>query len=418
MTEVTDSRPTAPGQATSSAPLPAPPASIGAGLFDTMEEDAVVRVLRGRRTSRYYGHDGQEPPPSEIEAWEAELSAYLRAPHVTAVASGTAALLCALAAAGVGPGTEVVAPCYGFVAVPAAVAALGARMVAVGVDDGLTVDPADVARAFTPRTVAVVAVHMRGAPARMDALTEVAGGHGIPLVEDVAQALGGSHRGQPLGTVGDLGTYSLQSRKVITSGEGGAVTTADPRLAERVFTYQDCSENWRRLRYRGRADWPAALPGLNLRYSEILAAVARVQLRRLPGIVARLRHHHAALSQRAADAGLPLRAQHDPSGAIGTHLVVRTPSGEAAHRLSDALTRAGAAAQPLYTPGTLDLHCLPGWDRYADQLQAGPGADRSLDLLSRHVQIDIDPRWTDDQCASVGDILVAGARADRRQSTC
>ncbi|GAA2679434.1 DegT/DnrJ/EryC1/StrS family aminotransferase [Streptomyces lunalinharesii] len=418
MTEVTNSHPTGPTQYPPPPPLPKPSASIGAGLFDDNEEEAVVRVLRGRRTSRYYGQDDQEPPPSEIEAWEAELGAYLQAPHVTAVSSGTAALLCALAAAGVGPGSEVIAPCYGFVAIPAVVAALGAHLVAVGLDDGLTADPADVARACTPRTAAVVAVHMRGAPAHMDALTEVASGRGIPLVEDVAQALGGSYRGRPLGTIGDLGTYSLQSRKVITSGEGGAVTTTDARLAERVFAYQDCSENWRRLRYRGRADWPAALPGLNLRYSEILAAVARVQLRRLPSIMARLHHHHAVLSERAAEAGLPLRARHDPSGAIDTHLVVRTPSDEAAHRLSDALTDTGAAAQPLYTPGTLDLHCLPGWERYAHQLQAGPGADRSLDLLSRHVQIDIDPRWTDDQCASVGEILVSASRADRRRPTC
>jgi 8-amino-3,8-dideoxy-alpha-D-manno-octulosonate transaminase len=393
----------------SSPPPAVPPVSIGAGLFDASEEDAIVRVLRGRRTSRYYGQEDHDPPPSEIEAWEAELGDYLGARFVTAVSSGTAALLCALAAVGVGPGTEVIAPCYGFVAIPAVVAALNARMVAVGLDDGLTADPSDVARACTARTAAVIAVHMRGAPADMEALSDVAAEHDVPLIEDVAQAIGGSYRGRPLGTIGDAGTYSLQSRKIITSGEGGAVTTTDASLAESVFTYQDCSENWRRLRYRGQADWPAALPGLNLRYSEILAAVARVQLRRLPDIITRLRHHYALLAERATGAGLALRAQHDPSGAIDTHLIVRTSSGEAAHRMADAIVGAAGAAQPLYTPGTLDLHCLPGWDRYAGQLRVGPGADRSLKLLSQHVQIDIDPSWTDDQCTSVADIIVAAA---------
>lgn len=386
--------------------LPPPVVSPGADLFDGEEEAAVLRVLRGRRTSRYYPHDDASPSKSEIEAFEAELRDFLDAHHVVTVSSGTAALLSGMAALGIGPQHEVVVPCYGFVAIPAVVAAVGARAVAVGIDDSLSIDPRAVARALSPRTAAVVVAHMRGAPADMHALADVANPCGVPLVEDTSQALGGRYRGRRLGTLGALGTYSFQSRKVVTTGEGGAVVSGDARLAERVFTFQDCSENWRRFASGQDRTWPFAMAGVNLRYSEILAALGRVQLRKLPQVLVRMRENHEAIAGALADQGVALRPTHDPDGATGTHLIFRVGSARAAREVAMALNLSGLRSQPLHEPTGADMHCLAGWARYHDHMTIGPGVRGSMDLLRRHVQIEVDHRWSPAQCDQVADAVL------------
>jgi dTDP-4-amino-4,6-dideoxygalactose transaminase len=321
------------------------------------------------------------------------------------VSSGTAALLSGLAALGVGPGDEVVVPCYGFVAVPAVVAALGAHAVVVGVDDSLSIDPQAVAAALSPRTAAVVVAHMRGAPADMPGLAGTVRRSGVPLVEDASQALGARHAGDRLGTLGAVGTFSFQSRKVATTGEGGAVATGDPRLAQRVFTFQDCSENWRRFSPGGRA-WRFAMPGINLRYSEILAAVARVQLRKLPPLLARIRRNHDAVGSVLSGAGVALRWLHDPEGATGSHLIFRVAQPTAARAMVPRLAALGLRCQAIYKPASADPHCPGGWGHYRDHMTIGPGVRTSMNALSRHVQVEVDHRWTLTQCDDIGEAIL------------
>src|SRR5207247_4492063 len=171
-----------------------------------------------------------------------------------------------------------------------AVLATGALPVLAEVDESLTLDPTDVERRLTPQTKAILAVHMRGAPADMRALTALAERHGLVLVEDVCQAAGASFEGRRLGTFGDAGAFSLQFNKIITTGEGGVMITNRDDVFELAIDVHDCAGSLRR---------GAGLPrfaGWNFRASEIQGAIARVQLMRLDGLIARMRASPARIA--------------------------------------------------------------------------------------------------------------------------
>jgi perosamine synthetase len=221
--------------------------------------------------------------------------------HAVAVSSGTAALHLGVLALGIGPADEVLVPAYTFPATANVVALVGATPVLVDVDPvTMNMDAADAARRVTPRTKAVLAVHLFGRPARLEELPE------LPVLEDAAGALGATHGGRACGSLGELGCFSFHPRKIVTTGEGGAVTTSDAAIAERV----------RSLRHHGwspsdeYADMPR--PAYNYRLSDVLAAVGIPQLRRLDelhaayeriaaGYAERLRHLDVVLPQ--ADPG-------------------------------------------------------------------------------------------------------------------
>ena len=144
-----------------------------------------------------------------------------------------------MAALGISPGDEVLVPAYTFVATAAAIVLAGGVPVIVDVDASLGMSAADLGRRISPRTRGVVAVHMRGAACDVDAIREVADAHGLPVVEDVAQAAGATLRGRALGSLGQLGCFSFQYNKAITAGEGGAVVARDAELFRRVNVYGD-----------------------------------------------------------------------------------------------------------------------------------------------------------------------------------
>src|SRR5213592_854061 len=186
------------------------------------ELDALARVIESKNLFRYYGvGDG----PDEVVSFEREFAEHMGAKHALCVNAGSSALICALIGAGVGEGDEVIVPAYTWNATPNAVLATRALPVLAEVDESLTLDPADVERRITSRTRAILPVHMRGAPAAMDSLVELAARHDLVLVEDVCQAAGATFRGRRLGTFGDAGAFSLQFNKIITTGEGGVMVT-------------------------------------------------------------------------------------------------------------------------------------------------------------------------------------------------
>ncbi len=192
------------------------------GALDMGDEEAqaVMEVLQSRNLFRYAGPS--DVAPHKVKDFEKAFAAHLGARYVLGVTSGTAALMTALAAAGIGPGDEVIIPAYTWIATATAVVWNMGIPIIAEVDETLTLDPDDVARRITPRTRAIIPVHMRGAPCNMDAFTALARKHNLRLIEDVAQANGGSYHGQRLGTFGDLGAFSLQFYKMSTTGERGA----------------------------------------------------------------------------------------------------------------------------------------------------------------------------------------------------
>src|SRR5437762_2252726 len=242
-----------------------PEAPMFPGGMEVGQEElaALARVIESKNLFRYYGvGDG----PDEVASFEREFAEQMGAKHALCVNAGSSALICALIGAGVGEGDEVIVPAYTWNATPNAVLASRALPVLAEVDESLTLDPADVERKITPRTRAILTVHMRGAPAAMDELVAIAKKHELVLIEDVCQAAGATYRGRRLGTFGDAGAFSLQFNKIITTGEGGVMVTDRDDLLDVALDVHDCANSVRR---------GVGLPkfaGYNFRASELAGA--------------------------------------------------------------------------------------------------------------------------------------------------
>jgi perosamine synthetase len=295
--------------------------------------------------------------------------------HALAVSSGTAALHLAVLALGIGPGDEVLVPAYTFPATANVVALSGARPVLVDVDPHtLNLDPAKLE--VGPRTKAILAVHLFGRPVDWNALPD-----GVPVVEDAAGALGASWRGRPCGSLGALGCLSFHPRKIVTTGEGGAVTTNDAELAAAVTQLRN--HGWRTL-----GDMPA--PGLNYRLSDVLCALGIPQLERLDELHATRARIAARYTERLAGVvETPTAADGDVHG--WQAYVVRTDRRDAA---LEALRAEGIEAQI----GTFALHRLAA---YADQ-GPFPGADSAFE---RSLALPFHTRITEDDQDRVARVL-------------
>ena len=210
----------------------------GFEIFGKEEKEQVLEVLDSGVLFRYE-FAAQRKGVWKVAEFERAFAAYTGAAHAQAVSSGTAALKVALAALGLGAGDEVITQGFTFVATWEAILDCGAVPVFTEVDLTLNMDPADLERKITPKTRAILPVHMMGAPARIEAIKAIADRHGIPVLEDTAQAAGGRLHGRHLGTFGAIGTFSFDAVKTITTGEGGMCITDDESLWRRMSEYQD-----------------------------------------------------------------------------------------------------------------------------------------------------------------------------------
>ncbi len=238
-------------------------------VYDEREEHNLLEVLHSGRWGVLAGDKTAE--------FERRFAEYQAAAYGICVPNGTLALEMALRALDIGPGDEVITSPYTFVATANAVLAVGAVPVFADISlASYNLDPAQVANAITERTKALIPVHIGGRPADMDALTDLAGRHNLRILEDACQAWGAEWRGRRVGAIGDLGTFSFQSSKNITAGEGGIVVTNDAGLAERCWSLHNVG------RVRGGAWYQHEIVGWNLRMTEWQAAVLLAQLERLP----------------------------------------------------------------------------------------------------------------------------------------
>jgi dTDP-4-amino-4,6-dideoxygalactose transaminase len=324
------------GKAVRTEPLPLE--FPGVHHMDDEELQAVTRVVRSRSLFRYYGVDLQ----GEVAGFESEFAHFLGVPHALAVSSGTGALHVALAALGVGPGQEIIIPAYLWVAVVAAVVNLGAIPVLVDIDETFCLDPMDVQRRITPRTAGVIAVHMSGAPADAPALLRLARARGLFLLEDCAQCAGGSIAGKKVGTFGDMGIFSFQMNKNMSSGEGGCIVTANRRLYHRAIACHDIglardAEGRAILDNPDLSSW-----GRGYRMDELRAAILRVQLQKLPSIIAHMRGSKYRVRKALARyPGVHLRRIIDTEGDTGCFLIVTFEDYETAKKVNLALRAEG-----------------------------------------------------------------------------
>jgi dTDP-4-amino-4,6-dideoxygalactose transaminase len=251
------------------------------------------------------------------------------------VNSGTTALLVALSGLGVGPGDEVIVPGYTFIASMSSIIYARAIPILAEVDRTLDLDPQDVEAKITPRTKAIMVVHMLGNPARLDELKAIADKHGLLLIEDCAQAFGASYKGRPVGTIGHAGTYSFNVFKTITAGDGGMVATGDETAYRRFFGFHDQGHAPLRMGVEvGRRPFV----GLDFRMTELSAAVLLAQLKKLDAILAQLRANKRRFKAAISDLqGLEFRELPDPDGELGTLLSVFLPTETIARRVAKEL---------------------------------------------------------------------------------
>ena len=265
----------------------------GFELFGDKERKQVNDVLDSGVLMRY-GFDGMRNGHWKAKELEKALEKRMQVNHAQLVSSGTAALTVALACAKVGAGDEVILPTFTFVASFEAVLSVGAVPILVDVDDTLTLDPLAVENAITDKTKVVMPVHMCGSMADLAPLKVICEKHGLILLEDACQAIGGSYEGKPLGSYGDLGCFSFDYVKTITCGEGGAVITNNQEFYKLADQYSDHGHD-HIGKDRGAEGHP--ILGYNYRISELHAAVGLAQIERLDDFIATQKRNYTILKE-------------------------------------------------------------------------------------------------------------------------
>jgi 8-amino-3,8-dideoxy-alpha-D-manno-octulosonate transaminase len=400
-----------------------------------LEKQAVINVINDKYLFRYYGPANVE---SRVKKFEEEFVAKIGVKYGLATNSCTSALISSLVTLGVGPGDEVIVPGYTFFASCACIVAAKAVPVIVEVDDSLTIDPDDFERKITPRTKVVIAVHMRGVPCNMDKILSLAKKHNIKVLEDVAQATGGSYHGKRLGSIGDMGAFSFQYHKIITAGEGGIITTNDERLIDRSMAYHDTAACWRpggpagrfaKARYEGEL-----FPGVNFRMSELTGAVLRAQLTRLDDLLLRMNFNKNRIKNAISGIkGIEFRRLNDASGDTGIVLIFYVPSPELAGKFAQALNAEGIGASSLHNKSVPDWHVYSHWDMILNKwtsttdgcpyncphyiekggkIEYSPEMNpKTLELLGRSIHIDIPPQLSVQDCDMIAEGIIKVSNA-------
>ena len=291
----------------------------GSYVFGAEEKKELMDVIEAGSLFRY-GTPGVDGFQGKVATFEKEMAELLGHKHVVATNAGTSSLLACLAALGIGMGDEVIVPGYTFIASISTIVMMNAIPVLAEIDDSLTIDPDKIEALITPRTKAIVPVHMLGNPCKMDKIMEIAKKHNLYVIEDCCQAVGASYQGKSCGTIGDMGAYSLNVFKTITTGDGGFVGCSDETLYERAFGFHDQGHKPSRM---GVEVGNRSIVGINMRMNELSGAVALAQTRKLPTILKTLREKKAMLKAQLQDLpGVGFRTVNDEAGECATLLTL------------------------------------------------------------------------------------------------
>ena len=255
---------------------------------------------------------------SKVQAFERVAREVFGVKHAIGVSSGTASLHCAFVAAGVGPGKEVICPAIGFFATPAAVVAANGVPVFCDVDESLSIDPSKIEALINPRTVAIVPTAVMGSVCNMTAIMKIARKRKLRVIEDCAQSCGGRHKGRLVGTIGDMGCFSISAYKIVGGGEGGLILTNDERLYERAQQVAECGGLWRPDRFGPERYKGELFCGTNYRMSELEAAVDVVQLKKTHATVKRFNTVKTRILKRLKTyREIVPQFLNDPEGEVG-----------------------------------------------------------------------------------------------------
>jgi 8-amino-3,8-dideoxy-alpha-D-manno-octulosonate transaminase len=379
----------------------------GFELFGDEERKEVQDVLDTGVLFRY-GFDQARKNHWKARTFEAELAQRIGAGCCHLCSSGTAALSIALASCGVGAGDEVIVPPFTFIATIEAVLNAGAVPVFAEIDETLCLDPEAISDVVTPRTKAVLPVHMCGAMARIDKINSVCNKKGLIMIEDACQALGSTLDGKALGTFGQMGCFSFDPVKTITCGEGGAVVTNDKNLYQIADAYSDHGHD-HTGNDRGLEGHP--ILGTNFRICELNAAVGLAQLRKLDLILRKQRTHKKAIKDALAQfSEITFRKILDEKGDSATFLSFFLPEESRARKIAGDLGQAGVDACFYWYDN--NWHYIRQWDHLKKLKSAAklplklledcPDYEkielpRSDSIMSRTISMLIKPSWTEEE---------------------
>ncbi len=308
----------------------------GPGSYWIGEEEKaeVLDVLAGGHLMRY--GDLKDPKfKRKVFTLEDEFARYVGVPYALATSSGTSTLMCSLVAVGLKPGDEVIVPAYTFVATYSAAAFMGMVPVLCEIDESLNLDPTAIEKRITPKTKAIMPVHMLGNPCDMDAIMAIAAKHKLKVVEDACQAAGASYKGRKVGSIGDMGGFSLNVFKTITSGDGGLLTTRNEAYYKMAFGVHDQGHSPLRA---GVEVGARSILGLDFRMNEVTGALALAQLRKIDRITGTLREKKRKFKEQISNIpGVQFRKLNDPKGECATLLTVLFDDPGHAAKVSSAL---------------------------------------------------------------------------------
>lgn len=371
------------------------------------ELEELRKVIAGKKLFRKgapaQGHQ------QEVDRFEHEWAQTIGTQYALCLSGGgTAALICALAAMGIGPGDEVIVPAYTWMATATAALSLGAIPVIAEVDETLTLDPLDVENKLSSHTRVILPVHMAGRPANLEKLLAIARRENLFLVEDACQADGGSYRGQRLGSYGHCGAFSFNDFKIISCGEGGAFVTNDRTLYDRARIFHDSLTGFPTFATDLTVE---PFVGLQFRANEIMGAIPRVQLQCLDGILSDLRRIGRRFDEALNDC-LRAAPSNDPDGDCRVVAAYQFEDEKAARTFAKSEGVGG------WLPADTGRHIYNNWTALLERrvghhpdwnplnhpknqgLQSNYSADmcpHTLNILGRTVYISLNPDWNEDE---------------------
>lgn len=354
----------------------------GYEIIGKEELAAIKKLFDGQPVLFAHGFD-QLRKCYSVRDFEEDLCKKFEVKHALCVSSGTAAIKIALKALGVKSGDEVITQGFNFIATVEAIHDIGAKPVVVAVDDTLNMSPQALERSLTNKTKAIIVVHMLGVPADMDSLSNIARENQVPIIEDACEAVGGFYNGQSAGTLGDIGVYSFDFGKNITTGEGGALVTNNLNLDKFARQYHDHGHMNKEGVPRGMDS--IAFPGFNYRMTEISGAIGKVQLSKLDRILADQKKRYLQLEKQLKDHFSLRQIPHKSEPAYDT-FIFKVPSKKLREDIVSVLNAQGIGTKNL--PDALRWHSAYHWTHLIGRKNVS-AIRETHELLSEHIAIPI-----------------------------
>ena len=342
--------------------------------IDDEEKQEILKVLDEGILTSASNFGGKR-----VQDFERLLADFLHVKHAIAVNSGTAALHASILAAGIKESDEILIPSFTFVATANSVACTGSKPVFVDIEkDTYTMDPLDLENKITKKTRAIIPVHLYGHPAKMDEIKEIANKHSIIVIEDACQSLGSTYDGKQTGTLGQMGCFSMYASKVLTSGEGGAITTDSDEFAEKL----------RMIRNHGMVNgYDTRIVGFNMRLPEISAAIAKIQMKKIQSMLdkraSNARKLGQLLSNKIKDKNIVL--PHENQRTKYNWYLYTVALNDSRDKVKKFLNDSGIGATIYYDP---PVHQTPFYSKfYNGELEITEWASKSVLSLPVHPSI-------------------------------